>query len=211
MARTRIKICGVKDVPTALAAADAGADAVGFVFVEDSPRFIKPSDAAGVMSSLPPFVDSVSLFQNPTLDDFMEAEQACPTTYTQLHGTEPVKLVQQCGPLLFKAVQFEASSIARELERWDRVDEVDAILVDGSPGGEGTAFDWAALARASVAINTPLILAGGLTPENVVEAIQTVRPYAVDVSSGVESSRGVKDVELIRTFCERVREADAVL
>lgn len=211
MARTRIKICGVTDVATAHVAAEAGADAIGLVFVEQSPRFIEPDDAATVMSSLPPFVDSVSLFQNPTLEQFMECEQACPTTYTQFHGTEPVKLVQQCGPLLFKAVQFEADSIARELERWDRVEEVDAILVDGSPGGEGTAFDWAALASATVAIKTPLILAGGLTPDNVVEAIHTVRPFAVDVSSGVESSRGVKDHDLIRAFCDRVREADASL
>lgn len=209
MRRTRIKICGVKDVETAQVAAEAGADAIGLVFVESSPRYIEPDDAATVMSSLPPFVDSVSLFKNPTLDEFMEVEQACPTTYTQLHGTEPVKLVQQCGPLLFKAVQFDPDSIALELERWDRVEEVDAILVDGSPGGEGTTFDWSALVSASVAIKTPLILAGGLTPDNVAEAIRIVRPFAVDVSSGVESSRGVKDHDLIRAFCDQVHRADS--
>ena len=211
MSRTRIKICGVKDQATALACADAGADAIGLVFVESSPRFIEPQEAASVMGVLPPFVASVGLFQNPTLDDFMEVEQICPTTYTQLHGTEPVKLVRQCGPLLFKAVQYDAETIADALRLWDGVEEVDAILVDGSPGGEGEVFDWQGLARAATGVSTPIILAGGLTPDNVDEAIRVVRPYAVDISSGVERERGVKDHDLIRAFCDRVRQADASL
>lgn len=209
--RTRIKICGVTTPEAAHGAVAAGADAVGFVFVDDSPRKIDPGVAAGIMGSLPPFVSTVGLFRNPTLDDFLEVEQRCPTTYTQLHGTESEKLVRQCGPLLIKAVHYEIGTIAQQLALWDSVEEVDAILVDGSPGGEGEAFDWATLRDVAGEVRTPLIVAGGLTPENVGEAIRTLRPYGVDVSSGVERERGVKDVALIEAFCAAVREADAAI
>jgi phosphoribosylanthranilate isomerase len=211
MPRTRIKICGIRSVEVARAAALSGADAIGLVFVKSSPRYVTPAQGAEIMTSLPLFVESVGLFQNPTLDEFMRIEEACPTTYTQLHGTEPEKLVRQCGPLLIKAVMYEADTIERELARWSAIEEVDAILVDGSPGGEGAAVDWHGLAKAADGLRKTLILAGGLTPENVGEAIRIVRPYAVDVSSGVERERGVKDPELIGSFCDAVRRADASL
>ncbi len=211
MARTRIKICGIRDEESAFAAADSGADAIGLVFYPQSPRYIEPDDAWQLVGMLPPFVSSVGLFVNADLDRFMMIEEECPTDMSQLHGHEPEELVKQCGPNVIKAVRFDAKTIADELDRWDRVDEVDAILVDGSAGGQGTSFDWSALAAARERLSKPLILAGGLTPENVGDAIRTVRPFAVDVSSGVESSPGVKEVDLIEAFCRAVRRADSEL
>ncbi|TVS08458.1 MAG: N-(5'-phosphoribosyl)anthranilate isomerase, partial [Phycisphaerales bacterium] len=116
-----------------------------------------------------------------------------------------------CGPQLIKSVKFNEATIDEELQRWEEVDEVDTILVDGSAGGEGVAFDWSLLNAAieRTGVRKPIVLAGGLTPENVGGAIRAVRPWAVDVSSGVERERGVKDTGLIEAFCRAVREADA--
>jgi phosphoribosylanthranilate isomerase len=208
MGRTRIKICGVRDAETAWAAAEAGADAIGLVFVRSSPRYVEPERAAEIMLGLPPFVSSVGLFMNPSLEHFCDVEEVCPTTLVQFHGNEDESLVRRCGPGLIKAVRYEADTIAGELARWDAVEEVDAILVDGGAGGEGVSFEWERLAELAEGISKPLILAGGLTPENVGRAIRTARPYAVDVSSGVEKERGVKDVGLIDAFCRAVREAE---
>lgn len=192
-----------------MAAAEAGADAVGFVFVEGTPRSVAPDAAFEIMAVLPPFVSTVGLLRNASLDQFLEVEQSCPTTMTQLHGTEPEKLVRDCGPGVIKAVRYDGATIAAELDRWAGVDEVDAILIDGSDGGEGRAFDWASVAPLVEKLAKPCIVAGGLTPENVGEAIRTLRPWAVDVSSGVERKPGVKDPALIEAFCRAVREADA--
>lgn len=206
--RTRVKICGVRTIEAIEAAADAGADALGFVFVRSSPRFIEPGDAWPLVASLPPMTTSVGLFQDVTLEEFIEVEQLCPTALTQLHGSEPPRLVRECGPGVIKSVRFEAGSIARTLKAWGEIDEVDAVLIDGSSGGKGTPFDWNELAPHLAGYPKPIIIAGGLTPENVGEAIRTLRPFAVDVSSGVESSPGVKDPARIRAFCEAVRDAN---
>lgn len=206
--RARIKICGIRTVEAAHAAAAAGADAVGFVFHPASQRFIEPEDAFAIMASLPPFVSTVGLFVNATLEKFSEIEERCPTTLSQLHGEEPIEVVEACGPGVIKAIRYDGATIEQELARWSAVDEVDAILVDGSAGGAGQTFDWNALAAAKHACSKPLILAGGLTPSNVAEAIRAVRPWAVDVSSGVESAPGVKDAGLIRAFCAAVARAD---
>lgn len=205
---TRIKICGIRDEDALFAAADAGADAVGFVFAPKSLRAIDPEDAWELVGMLPPFVASVGLFVNADLDTFTEIEEACPTGISQLHGDEREDLVRQCGPGVIKAVRFHPDTIVRDLQRWNAVDEVDAILIDGSAGGEGTTFDWGALAGVKHHTGKPIILAGGLTPANVGEAIRAVRPFAVDVSSGVESSPGIKDPALIAQFCKAVRQAD---
>ena len=143
------------------------------------------------------------------MDAFCDIEETCPTTLSQLHGNEPEQVVRQCGPGVIKAVRFEESSIRDDLARWGALEEVDAILVDGG-AGDGKAFDWGSLhaALAETGISTPIVLAGGLTPENVGEAIRAVRPYAVDISSGVEREAGVKDASLIAAFCDAVREAD---
>ncbi len=211
MARTRIKICGIRDEAGLFAAADCGADAVGFVFVEASPRYIQPEDAWKLAGLLPPMVATVGLYQNPGVDDFAEVEQVCPTTLTQLHGNERDQIVEMIGPDLIKAIKFDPETIAGRLKHYDEFPEVSAILIDGSAGGEGEAFDWNLLAPHMKHVSKPIILAGGLTPENVGEAIRIVRPFAVDVSSGVESERGVKDPELIAAFCRAVVKADAEL
>ncbi len=191
-----------------MAAVDAGADAIGFMFVRNSPRFIHPDDAYAIMSGLPPLVASVGVFADPDVDEFSDIEEACPTIYTQLHEVEDVETVMNCGPDVIKAVRFDEATIARELAKWDELEEVCAILVDGSSGGAGVAFDWALLTPHLERISKPIILAGGLTPENVGRAIREVGPYAVDVSSGVEREKGVKDAALIEAFCEAVRAAD---
>lgn len=209
--RTRIKICGISDEEALFAACDAGADAVGFVFYPKSPRFVEPEEAFDLISFLPPFVSSVGLFVDATVDRFADIEEVCPTDRSQLHGSESEDTVKRCGPSLIKAVRFDPATIERELKRWSALDEVDAVLVDGSAGGAGETFDWNALAKVKAACTKPLILAGGLTPENVGEAIRAVRPFAVDVSSGVESAPGEKDRGLINRFCAAVRRADAEL
>lgn len=212
--RTRVKICGVHDPQAAEAAAEAGADAIGFVFVEGSPRAIDPDDACELMMALPPLVQTVGVTRDLGVDAFVELEQRCPTNLSQLHGKESEKTVRACGPNVIKAFRYDAASIDTQLRRWGGVDEVDAVLIDGSDGGEGAALDWEALAeRLLLARNEgfekPVFLAGGLTPDNVGRAIAAVRPYAVDVSSGVESEPGVKDLGAIFAFCAAVRAADA--
>jgi phosphoribosylanthranilate isomerase len=208
MARTRIKICGIRDAESAFVAVESGADAIGFVFAPGSPRTITPDAAWEVAAVLPPFVQTVGLFVDPKLDAFDQAREACPTDLVQLHGTEPEPVVRDCGPDVVKAVRYDRSTIEAELMRWNRVDDVVAVLVDGGPGGTGEKADWDHLAEVASATDHPLILAGGLTPENVGEAIAAVRPYAVDVSSGVESEPGTKDPAKIAAFCRAVREAD---
>ena len=210
MPRTRIKICGIRDADHAAAAADAGADAVGFVFVRTSARFIEPDAAWKIIGTLPPLVSSVGVFVNASLDTFSDIEELCPTTYSQLQGSEPERLVRECGPGVIKAVRFDPATIESELRRWDAIEEVDAILIDGSAGGEGAAFDWSLLKPHLAAIAKPIILAGGLTPQNVAQAIREIRPFAVDVSSGVEREKGVKDPTLIESFCRAVHGADRV-
>ncbi len=210
--RTRIKICGVRDAETAGAAGDAGADAVGFVFVRGSKRFIDPDEAFEVMASLPPFVASVGVYAVTDVNAFSELEQRCPTVHTQLHGDEDAKTVEACGPAI-KAVRFDpakgGSWLRGEVERWSAMPDVEAVLIDGATPGSGEPLDWATVADAVAGLSSRLILAGGLTPENVGEAIRAVRPYAVDVSSGVEREPGVKDPSRIEAFCEAVRRADA--
>ncbi len=207
--RTRVKVCGVRDVETALAAAEAGADAVGLMFVERSPRAIDAEVARAIIGALPPLVTPVGVVADLDVDTFCDLEGECPAPLFQLHGGEDVKTVQSCGPGVIKAFRYDEATIDSQLARWGGLDEVDAILIDGSSGGEGSAFDWAALAPKLEGFTKPVFLAGGLTPHNVGEAIRAIRPYAVDVSSGVESAPGVKDLALIRAFCQSVRAADA--
>ncbi len=208
MARTRIKICGVRDVDMALTAATAGADAIGLVFVQNSPRFVNPDDAYEIMSALPPMTTAIGVFANHSLEAFSDIEECCPTPVTQLHGTEDEKLVKKCGPDVIKAIRFDPETIAKDIERWTAVDEVCALLIDGANPGSGEAINWEALASFLESVSLPIILAGGLTPKNVGAAIELIQPWAVDVSSGVESAPGIKDAELIEAFCKAVRAAD---
>lgn len=209
MTRTRIKICGIKTPEIALSCVEAGVDAIGFVFAKGSPRQIEPHQAWEIATFLPPFVTKVGLMVNPSLEQFDAIREACPFDYAQLHGSESESLVRDCGPWLIKAIRFDSATIEDELRRWSQIEDVDALLIDGSSGGQGDTLDWETLARVKGVCDHPLILAGGLTPENVGEAISIVQPFAVDVSSGVERDRGEKDPALITAFCQAVREADA--
>ena len=206
--RTRIKVCGIRDLDAALAAAQAGADAIGFVFVDDSPRRIEPEAASEIMWALPPLVETVGVCRDLTVDAFSDLEQRCPTSLSQLHGAESEKIVAACGPNLIKAFRFDPATIDRQLERWASLPEVDAVLIDGSDGGRGEPFDWDQLVPHIQGYPKPILLAGGLDPDNVGHAIRTVRPYAVDVSTGVERAPGVKDHDKIRAFCAAVRGVD---
>lgn len=212
--RTRIKICGVTDEETALVACECGADALGFVFAEGSPRCLDPDRAYEISCYLPPFVTRVALCVNPKLEALVELGRAFPYEVVQLHGSETpddARSMREAGAPIVKAIRYDEATIATELERWSAVDEIDALLIDGSAGGAGASFDWEGLAAVAESCAHPLIVAGGLTPENVGEAITRTTPWAVDVSSGVERSRGVKDANLIAAFCEAVRVADATL
>ena len=208
MARTRVKICGIRDEDGLYAAIDAGADAVGFVFVESSPRFVRPERAFDLMGLLTPMVVSVGVFQDADEDAFGEIEQICPVHHAQLHGDETAETVEACGPDVIKAVRFGTETFEADVARWDVNENVAAILIDGPSGGSGRPVDWEAVARVTEQVSKPVLLAGGLTAENVAEAVRLVRPYAVDVSSGVEGERGVKDAAKIEAFCDAVRRAD---
>lgn len=206
--RTRVKVCGIGSQEAAMAAVEAGADAIGFIFVEGTARYIEPERAAGIMFSLPPFVSTVGVVRDLDVERFCDLEHICPAQTMQLHGKEPVDVVQQCGPGVIKAFKYEDATIGSQLRRWGKVEEVDAVLIDGSDGGEGTAFDWARLVPHLEGFAKPVIIAGGIDAETVGEVISTLRPYAVDVSSGVEDAPGVKNPEKIARFCAAVRAAD---
>jgi phosphoribosylanthranilate isomerase len=207
--RTRIKVCGITNHDDAQAAVDNGADALGFIFVKDTPRYIDPDDAAAIMFNLPPMVSAIGVTRDLTLDEFCDVEQTCPAHTFQLHGKEPISLVQQCGPGVIKAFKYEQVTIQSQLDRWAKVDEVDALLIDGSDGGEGKSFDWTYLAPLIENYNKKIIIAGGLNDSNVTEVIKTLKPFAVDISSGVESEPGVKDHTKIAKLCAAVHAANS--
>lgn len=203
-ARTRIKICGVMDVETAQVAAEAGADAIGLVFAPESTRRIDSETALEITEFLPPGVTAVAVFQlrsknDPRLEEWWG-------DWVQLHGEEDEQVIASVAEShrVMRGFPFDAGAV----RRWEACDNVDALLIDGSAGGGGEGFDHAKLTELMPTISKPVMLAGGLTPNNVSTAIRAVRPYAVDVSSGVECEKGVKDHELIRAFCAAVRDAD---
>ena len=224
MTRTRIKICGVRDAGIARYAADAGADAIGLVFVAGSPRRVSIEQAEEIVEALPAFVEPIGLFVDQVTDSIRETSRAVGLSTVQLHGRESPGSAAPLAPLrVIKAVPFDRD-VSAALARWRGVaGNLAAILLDtppaasgdggGLPGGGGRPFNWSEIARlrtdGRIEMGDRIILAGGLTPENVATAIKRVRPYAVDVSSGVESSRGVKDPDRIGAFCEAVRRADA--
>ena len=198
---TRIKICGISDTGTALAAVEAGADAIGCVLAPNSPRTVSPGIAIEIASNLPGHVELVGVFVNGDLDQALLPWQP---RWTQLHGQEDLSIVEQLSGPVIRAIAFDEDLI----RRWDGTPGVDRLLVDNHQPGSGHSFDHDAFAELRESLQTPLVLAGGLTPDTVGNAIRQLRPWAVDVSSAVESSPGVKDIGLIREFCAAVRNAD---
>lgn len=195
---TRVKICGITNSDDALMAVDAGADALGFVFYEKSPRHVTPEHAAEIIASLPPFVQAVGLFVNAPIDVVNATVDQCGIDIVQLHGDETPEYCAQVRRRVIKAFRVKDVSSLDPIANY----LVAGHLLDAySPkeyGGTGLTFNWdvAKLAKQY----GPVILAGGLTPENVRQAVEEVAPYAVDVSSGVERAPGVKDEAMVREF-----------
>jgi phosphoribosylanthranilate isomerase len=206
--RTRIKICGLRDAGMARAAAEAGADAVGIVFHPSSPRFASLQQAAAIVAALPAFVQAVGLFANAPQAQVRDTLSAVPLSLLQFHGDEEPDFCVQFGLPWLKAVRVGAQTDLLECRR--RFARATALLLDASVpgefGGTGASFDWSLVPREFA---SRIVLSGGLHPGNVGEAIRVVRPWAVDVSSGVESSRGVKDAARIVEFVRSVKDADA--
>lgn len=207
MSKTRVKICGITRLQDALDAIDAGADALGFVFYEPSPRYIAPESAASIIAQLPPFVTTTALFVNETEAQVKAIAELTGIDILQFHGDETPEYCRQFTRPYFKALRMSPDiSVAMEVQRYA---ESRAILLDayrpGVPGGTGEAFDWD---RIPSNLSKPLILAGGLDQDNVYQAITQVTPFAVDVSGGVELSKGLKDRSKIQQFMKEVARAN---
>jgi len=196
-----VKICGITREVDARAAVESGASAIGFVFWPQSPRYIEPEQARAIVKALPPFVTPVGVFVNEAIDTVNEVADRVGLGVVQLHGDEQPEVLGRVNRPVVKALRrVDAETVAR----WD--DRV-LLLVDADDpvrhGGTGVRADWAGAAR--LAASRRMLLAGGLTPDNVVEAVSTVRPFGIDVSSGVEASPGIKDAGRIRDLFEALR------
>jgi len=201
---TRIKICGITRVEDALAAAQAGADAIGLVFYERSPRHVSIAQAAQLAAALPPFVSVVGLFVNAEAALVREVLAQVSLDLLQFHGDESPEYCAQFGKPYLKAIRVKAGVDLLQCASDFRGAKgllLDAYM-EGIPGGTGATFDWNLIPRQ---LSLPVILSGGLAAENVAAAIEQVRPYAVDVSSGVEASKGIKDVAKIAAFINEVK------
>lgn len=207
---TRVKVCGITSIQDARAAIDAGADALGFVFYPPSPRYISVESAAVIMEQLPAFVCTVGLFVNASVDEIEHCIERTQVDLLQFHGDEDAAFCESFSRPYIKALRVNSdvhkpSDVAELAQAYS---SARGILLDtyrkGVPGGTGESFDWG-LVPTSI---DNVILAGGLTPQNVAGAIATVRPYAVDVSGGVEASHGIKDTVKIQQFFTAVLDGD---
>lgn len=205
--RTRVKICGITRIEDALAVAMSGADAIGLVFYEKSPRHVDIASAARIVAALPPFVSVVGLFVNASMDAVREVLAQVPLDLLQFHGDETPKYCGQFHKPYLKAIRVKPD--VDLIQCAALFDEAQGLLLDahveGVPGGTGAVFDWTLIQHN---LPLPLILSGGLDVRNVAGAIDRVQPYAVDVSSGVEASKGIKDAEKIAGFMHEVMRMD---
>jgi phosphoribosylanthranilate isomerase len=209
MKRTRIKICGLTREADVDAAVAAGADAVGFVLYPQSPRYVDAARAAQLARRLPPFVTPVLLLVNAPAADVSVALQALPHALLQFHGDETPAECRAPGRAFLRAVRMTAETDL--LDCAAQFHDAQALLLDAHVsgyGGGGKAFDWSLI---PLGVPLPVVLSGGLNPASVTDGIARVRPWAVDVSSGVELAKGIKDAGLMRRFCQAVREVDARL
>ena len=206
--RTRIKVCGVTRTEDAQLAVELGVDALGFVFWPGSPRFVTAARAAAIAAALPPLVATVGVFVDQPVDDIRRIAAHVGLSVVQLHGDEPAASWRLVPGRCLKAVSAGAGFDAASIASWPSgvYPLVDAADPDRR-GGTGRPADWTA--AAAIARTRPTILAGGLDAENVRDAIARVRPHAVDVSSGVERSPGIKDADRLRAFVDAVAAADA--
>ena len=202
--RVRVKICGTTSLKDALLAVESGADAVGFIFYRESPRNISQKDVKEIVAQLPPFVESIGVFVNETSDKINRIAEQCRLTAVQLHGDESPAFCRRIKRRVVKAVRVKDAESLKGMSDFD----VSGFLLDAyneeSRGGTGRVFDWNLALRAKK--QGPVIIAGGLNPYNVYTAIHRVKPYGVDVCSGVEKSPGVKDPEKISEFIKAVHK-----
>jgi phosphoribosylanthranilate isomerase len=213
--RTRVKICGITRVDDGVIAARSGADAIGLVFWPKTPRAVAIEQARAIVAALPPFVTAVGLFVDPTADEVRASLAAVAIDVLQFHGDEAADFCREFGRPYVKAISVKPGIDL--LQYAARYPDAHGVLFDahqpgGMPGGTGSTFDWQAIPRG---LGRPLILSGGLTSGNVGAAIRQLRPWAVDVSSGVEATdtkghprKGIKDPAKIAAFIEEVRHAD---
>ncbi|MDQ6988202.1 MAG: phosphoribosylanthranilate isomerase [Mariprofundaceae bacterium] len=194
--RVRIKICGITRVADALLAAELGADAVGFVFYEKSPRFISPLASADIIRQLPPLVSAVGLFVNATQQEIDATLAVCPLDVLQLHGDETAAFCAVQTRRVIKAVAIRQAADVDAIAAYDCPVLLDAKAPSGVYGGAGKVFDWSLVAN--LQHRHPLLLAGGLHAENVAAALAVRHWHALDVSSGVESAAGIKDADKLR-------------
>ncbi len=202
--RVRIKVCGITRAEDALLAASLGVDAVGFVFYDQSPRFISPMKAATIIRALPPFVSAVGLFVNPGQGEIDDVLKHCPLDVLQLHGEETPEFCEAQTHRVIKAVPVLETADLSIAHAYNGPVLLDAKAPADVYGGTGETFDWALLKGFEHA--HPLILAGGLNAENVQQALRVRQWEALDVSSGVESMPGVKDAEKLREFMAMARQ-----
>jgi phosphoribosylanthranilate isomerase len=211
--RIRIKMCGITNLEDATAAVDAGVDALGFIFYEKSPRNIDPEVARIIIEQLPPFVSTVGVFVDRKRQEVEEIIRFCRLGYAQLHGQESPKYCERLTRFAAPCQVIKALRVGEHLQASDITpynDHVKGFLLDtyqkGVKGGTGQRFDWSLIQ--GLKLQRDFILAGGLDAESVQEALESVRPYALDVNSGVEASPGQKDHKLIKKFTRQVRACE---
>jgi len=198
-----VKICGITNLDDALFASEAGADALGFVFYKKSPRHIEPEKARDIIKRLPPFVTTVGVFADQTEAEIKGIISETDIDIVQLHGEEPPEFCEGLNKRVIKAIRVRGMENLTEVKRYKAC----ALLLDtydrNLKGGTGKIFNWE-IAREAKVFNK-IIIAGGLTPDNVADAIKVVQPYAVDVSSGVEKQKGLKDHLKVKAFIYKVK------
>ncbi|PKO91821.1 MAG: phosphoribosylanthranilate isomerase [Betaproteobacteria bacterium HGW-Betaproteobacteria-1] len=204
--RTRVKICGITREEDARAAVTAGCDAIGLVFYRPSPRYVSPERAAQIVASLPPFVSVVGLFVDAEPEDILQVMKLVRLDLLQFHGNESPEACERFDLPYMKAIRVKPDT--NLLQYAEQFKHAQALLLDafieGVPGGTGQVFDWNIIPKT---LPLPVVLAGGLSPDNVEQAVRQVRPYAVDVSGGVELNKGIKDAAKIAAFMRGVSDA----
>ena len=216
-ARTRIKLCGLTRPADVSAAVALGADAIGLVFYPPSPRYVSPAQAGQLLAQLPAFVSAVGLFVNPVLAEVQACIEAAPISILQFHGDETAaqcaEIAQQVRRPFLRALRIKPEMKAADLLEFETAYRISGPLFAGLLldtwsevyGGTGKVFDWSLI---PVELARRAVLSGGLNVQNATDAVRQLRPHAVDVSSGIESAKGVKDVALMRAFIAAVRSAD---
>lgn len=204
--RTRVKICGITRVEDALIAVAQGADAIGLVFYPPSPRYVTPAQAAEIVNALPAFITIVALFVDASRTDVEAVLSQVNIDLIQFHGQETADECRQYGKSYMKAIRVKSDT--NLVQYMTEYSDAKALLLDtyaeGVPGGTGQVFDWTVIPNN---LSKPIVLAGGLDAENVEQAIRQVKPYAVDVSGGVEFKKGIKDAAKIAAFMRGVSNA----